>query len=210
MPPPARARRGPQDQASDPPSAQETQPQRPGQRALARERPIARAHPPRRHRDPPRRGRDATPGGQDPPQRPLPRRSPHGRRAAHPGTPRRRRRHGPADGGTGHLCRTRTAPPRSRGAAAPVLMPCSSAARHTRVGSPSGSAAAMSSSRRVDSGIAAIRRRKLSSVLLGSAEAAAVPNPASSVALRPRGARVAPADCRASLPRCGPALARPT
>ncbi len=66
-------------------------------------------------------------------------------------------------------------------------MPCSSAARHTSVGSPSGSAAARSISRRVSSGSTVSRRRKLSSIPLGNAETSPAPKPASSAALRPRG-----------------------
>ena len=67
-------------------------------------------------------------------------------------------------------------------------MPSRSAARHTSVGSPTGSAAATSNSRRVLPGSGASRRLKLSSIRPCSAGASGNPNPpANSAADNPRG-----------------------
>ncbi len=91
-------------------------------------------------------------------------------------------------------CRKRTRLPKSTkpdataGPAASGSTPSCRAARHTSTGSPTGSVAAMSNSRRDDAGSGASRRMKLASIRPDSGPATATPNPpASSAPVIPRG-----------------------
>ena len=86
----------------------------------------------------------------------------------------------PADGESATRGRVRAGRPVSAGAAASGRSPSRSAARHSSAGSPIGSAAATSSSSRVCSASASSRRRKLSSIRLGSGTASGNPNPPAS------------------------------
>ena len=76
----------------------------------------------------------------------------------------------------------------SAGPTASVAIPSRSAARHSSVGSPIGSAAAMSNNRWVSGGSSSIRRRKPSSIRPDSSDTSSTPNPpASSAGVRLRG-----------------------
>ncbi len=84
--------------------------------------------------------------------------------------------------GTAHARRTSSRPSRAAGSAAADETPSRLAARHTSAGSPIGSAAASTSSRRVSSGRASTRRRKLSSIRPDRDNTFGIPNPPASAA----------------------------
>ena len=112
-----------------------------------------------------------------------------GARPAGPATPPRGRRPSArADGGNAPGHRARSAPPPRPAPPRPAPIPSSSAARRSRVTSPTGSAAAMSSSCCVSAGSDWTRRRKLCSIWLASGRASGSPNPpASSAGVSPAG-----------------------
>ena len=146
--------------------------------AAGRAPPIAPDRPRPTRRAPARRTRDARRDGPGPPRDPWPRRAPGACAAGHrrplPGTPP----NAPAGDGTARAGRPRRAPrlPGRRAASAPI--PSCSAARHSRVTSPSGSAAASSSSCCDVALSEANRRRKLCSICGESDPASGTPEAA--------------------------------
>ena len=156
------------------------------------------------------RGRGATRGDRDRPAGRWRRRAPGAlagvRPATRPSTPPT----APADGGTSLARRSSAAHRPPRPPAAATAIPSRSAARHTSVGSPVGSAAATSSRRCVLAGRASNRRRKLSSIRTessGACSAVRTRGPAAPVSALVA-AQAAPAGCPASPRRYGRGRAR--
>ena len=151
------------DQASALPRAPRRPRPPPSRRAPVRAAPSSRA----RRRDP-RRGRGrpepgARPGDPGRPRDRSPRRErgvpPADRRAWRPRTPPI----APRDDESAHGCRVRAARPAPPGRPPPTPIPSCSAARSSRAGSPTGSAAARSTSCCVGAGRSWSRRKKLRS-----------------------------------------------
>ena len=112
-------------------------------------RPTVRARRPRPHPDRPRPRPGARPAGPGRPAGRWPRPAPRAPPACPGPGPTGRPPSGPADAGTAPGRRTRSGPPPPPAAPPPRRLPSCPAARHTSTGSPVGSAAATSSSRRV-------------------------------------------------------------